>query len=387
MMIDRRILTHFDFLLPGLVLPIIIISFFLVNDYDPDKGLRQLIYICIGIGLFFTFFLIPFRKLSRAITVFYWIFILLLLIIDFYGAVRLGAQRWIIIPGTGMSFQPSEPMKITLILMLANLIYHNPPDKGGYGLKDLLVFSFYIMLPVFLVAKQPDLGSAIVMFLMGYGILFVIGIKRKIVLWCLGLFVILAPIIFSTNILTRWEYQAKRVQDFIATTPSHQVQQSLIAIGSAGWLGKDKQNISQTKLGFLPIPITDIIFSYYVERFGFLGAAVLFGLYIVLILHILSFCLLDRRDYYLQVVASGIAILLFVYMSVNIAMTLNLAPIVGIPLPLLSYGGSSFITFIILFGILENLLAFKFDFEYNSNPIKHLKKRGPLAQLVRALGS
>ncbi|WP_170126828.1 FtsW/RodA/SpoVE family cell cycle protein [Helicobacter anseris] len=388
MMIDRRILTHFDFLLVFLVLPIIGLSFFLVNGFDSDKGLRELVYITIGVILFFIFFLIPFRKLSRSITVFYWLFIGMLFIIDFYGAVRLGAQRWIILPGTGMSFQPSEPMKVAMILMLANLIVHNPPQKGGYGLKDLAVFSFYILLPVFLVAKQPDLGSAIVMFLMGYGILFVVGIQKRIVLWILGLFILLAPILYSSNMLTRWEYQAKRVQDFIATTPSHQVQQSLIAIGSAGWLGKSEENITQTKFGFLPIPITDIIFSYYVERFGFIGALVLFAFYIVLILHILSFCLLDSRDYFLQVVASGIAILLFVYMSVNIAMTVNFAPIVGIPLPILSYGGSSFITFMILFGILENLLAFKFDFEYNSSPLNSLrKKKGSLAQLVRALGS
>ncbi|RDU73555.1 rod shape-determining protein RodA [Helicobacter anseris] len=387
-MIDRRILTHFDFLLVFLVLPIIGLSFFLVNGFDSDKGLRELVYITIGVILFFIFFLIPFRKLSRSITVFYWLFIGMLFIIDFYGAVRLGAQRWIILPGTGMSFQPSEPMKVAMILMLANLIVHNPPQKGGYGLKDLAVFSFYILLPVFLVAKQPDLGSAIVMFLMGYGILFVVGIQKRIVLWILGLFILLAPILYSSNMLTRWEYQAKRVQDFIATTPSHQVQQSLIAIGSAGWLGKSEENITQTKFGFLPIPITDIIFSYYVERFGFIGALVLFAFYIVLILHILSFCLLDSRDYFLQVVASGIAILLFVYMSVNIAMTVNFAPIVGIPLPILSYGGSSFITFMILFGILENLLAFKFDFEYNSSPLNSLrKKKGSLAQLVRALGS
>ncbi len=387
-MIDRRILTHFDFLLVFLVLPIIALSFFLVNGFDSGKGLRELIYIAIGIVLFFVFFLIPFRKLSRSITIFYWCFIGMLLIIDFYGAVRLGAQRWIIIPGTGMSFQPSEPMKVALILMLANLIVHHPPAKNGYGLKDLMIFSFYILLPVFLVAKQPDLGSAIVMFLMGYGIIFVVGIQKRIVFWILGLFLILAPILYSSNLLTRWEYQAKRVQDFIATIPSHQVQQSLIAIGSSGWIGKSKEDITQTKFGFLPIPITDIIFSYFMERFGFIGALVLFMIYIILILHILSFCLLDSRDYYLQVVASGIAILLFVYMSVNIAMTVNFAPIVGIPLPLLSYGGSSFVTFMVLFGILENLLAFKFDFEYNSSPLNHLKKKkGPLAQLVRALGS
>lgn len=387
-MIDRRILSHFDFLLVFLIIPIVGLSFFLVNGFDTDKGLRELIYITVGVVLFFIFFLIPFRKLSRSITVSYWIFIVMLIFIDFYGAIRLGAQRWIVLPGTGMSFQPSEPMKIALVLMLANLIVHNPPAKGGYGLKDLSVFSFYILLPVFLVAKQPDLGSAVIMFIMGYGILFVVGIQKKIVFWFLGLFILLAPILYSSNLITRWEYQAKRVQEFIATTPSHQVQQSLIAIGSAGWTGKSKENITQTKFGFLPIPITDIIFSYYVERFGFIGALVLFAIYIILILHILSFCLLDSRDYFLQVVASGIAILLFTYMSVNIAMTVNFAPVVGVPLPILSYGGSSFTTFMILFGILENLLAFKFDFEYNSSPLKYLrKKKGPLAQLVRALGS
>ncbi len=386
MMIDRRILTHFDFLLPALIIPIVIVSFVLVNDYDPAKGLRELIYVGIGFLAFFVVFFIPFRKLSRAIAIFYWFFIILLLIIDFYGAIRLGAQRWIIIPGTGMSFQPSEPMKIAMILMLANLICCHPPGKNGYSLKDLGIFSFYILLPVLLVAKQPDLGSAVVMFIMGFGILFVIGIEKKIVLCCLALFILLSPAIFSTNLLTRWEYQAKRVQDFISTKPSHQVQQSLIAIGSAGWIGKKRQEINQTKFGFLPIPITDIIFSYYTERFGFLGAVVLLILYIILISHILLLCLLDKQDYYLQVVASGIAILLFVYMSINIAMTLNLAPVVGIPLPILSYGGSSFVTFMILFGILENLLAFKFDFEYNSAPINS-KKIGSLAQLVRALGS
>ncbi|MCE3037805.1 FtsW/RodA/SpoVE family cell cycle protein [Helicobacter anatolicus] len=388
MMIDRRILTHFDFLLIFLIIPLIILSFYLVNGFDAGKGVRELIYIGVGVVLFFIFFLIPFRKLSRSITIFYWIFIGMLLIIDFYGAVRLGAQRWIIIPGTGMSFQPSEPMKIALILMLANLICHNPPPRNGYHLKDLAIFSFYILLPVFLVAKQPDLGSAIVMFVMGYGILFIVGIQKRIIFWVLGLFIVSAPLLYSSNILTRWEYQAKRVHDFISTTPSHQVQQSLIAIGSAGWVGKSKEDITQTKFGFLPIPITDIIFSYYVERFGFLGAAALFVIYIILILHILSFCLLDKRDYFLQVVAGGVAILLFVYMSVNVAMTVNLAPIVGIPLPILSYGGSSFVTFMVLFGILENLLAFKFDFEYNSSPINKIRgKKGPLAQLVRALGS
>ncbi len=374
-MFDRRILTHFDFVILVLIAPIIGISFFLVNQFDPSKGTRQLIYIGIGIFLFFLFFLIPFRKLNRGIVAFYWIFIIILFTIDLYGAIRLGAQRWIIIPKTGFSFQPSEPMKIALMLMLANLICQNPPPKEGYGLKALGKFSFYILLPVFLIAKQPDLGSAIIVFLMGYGILFIVGVQKKIILWVLAIFIALAPVAYSSKFITRWDYQAKRVQDFVSATPSYQVQQSLIAIGSSGFWGKNKENINQTKLGFLPIPITDIIFSYFVEYFGFVGAMVLIAIYIMLILHILSFTLLDRRDYFLQVASSGTAIIIFVYMAVNIAMTLNLAPIVGIPLPLLSYGGSSFITFMILFGILENLLAFRFYFKYNESPLLSFRKR------------
>lgn len=340
------------------------VSFFLVNSFDPQKGTRELLYICIGVALFCVFFFIPFRKLEGSISVFYWIFIILLIIIDTYGAIRLGAQRWIIIPKIG-SFQPSEPMKVALLLMLAKLVHQNPPPKGGYDIKALLKFSFYIMLPVLLVAKQPDLGSAIVIFLMGYGVLFVVGVQKKIIYWIMTAFVVLAPVLYSSNALTRWEYQAKRVNDFISPTPSYQVQQSLIAIGSSGLFGNDKEHITQTKLGFLPIPITDIIFSYFVEYFGFIGAIVLLLAYLFLILHILSFALMDRRDYMLQVVSSGIAVLIFVYVAVNIAMTLNLAPIVGIPLPFLSYGGSSFVTFMVLIGILESLLVFRFGFEYN----------------------
>lgn len=370
-MIDRRILTHFDFLLLFLVAPIIGISFFLINETNYALSLKQIIYISTGFALFWVVFFIPFRKLSKSISVFYWFCILLLLIVDIYGTTKLGAQRWITIPALNISFQPSEPVKVAIILMLANIIHYNPPPKGGYGFKDFLKISFYIVLPAVLILKEPDLGTAMVVLLMGFGTLFLIGINYRIWLSIFIVGLIALPLIYHSL----HDYQRQRIHDFIGEKPSYQVRQSIITIGSGGFLGKSKEKSTQTQLKFLPIATSDFIFAYYVERFGFLGAAVLLGFYIALILHILSFCFIDSRDYCLRVVAGALATLFFLYMSINIAMTIGLAPVVGVPLPMFSYGGSSFITFMILLGILENLLAFRFNFKYNFSPFHSIFKK------------
>lgn len=370
-MIDRRILTHFDFLLLFLVAPIVGISFFLINEANYALSLKQIIYISTGFTLFWVVFFIPFRKLSKSISVFYWFCILLLLIVDVYGTTKLGAQRWITIPALNISFQPSEPVKVAIILMLANIIHYNPPPKGGYGFKDFLKISFYIVLPAILILKEPDLGTAMVVLLMGFGTLFLIGINYRIWLSIFIVGLVALPLIYHSL----HDYQRQRIHDFIGEKPSYQVRQSIITIGSGGFLGKSKEKSTQTQLKFLPIATSDFIFAYYVERFGFLGAAVLIGFYIALILHILSFCFVDSRDYCLRVVAGALATLFFLYMSINIAMTIGLAPVVGVPLPMFSYGGSSFITFMILLGILENLLAFRFNFKYNFNPLNSIFKK------------
>jgi len=163
------------------------------------------------------------------------------------------------------------------------------------------------------------------------------------------------------------DYQKKRIESFLGKKHSYHVQQSIIAIGSGGLSGKPKEEATQTHLKFLPIATSDFIFAYYVERFGFFGALLLVGLYALLILHLFSLAFKFKNDPFTQVVAYSIALLIFIYMSVNIAMTMGLAPVVGVPLPLFSYGGSSFVNFMILFGILEHLLAFRFNFLYNSN--------------------
>jgi rod shape determining protein RodA len=135
----------------------------------------------------------------------------------------------------------------------------------------------------------------------------------------------------------------------------------MIAIGSGGLLGKNKEDATQTQFKFLPIATSDFIFPALVERKGFFGGFALLLLYALLIFHLMTLAFDFKNDYFTKVMATGIAFIIFIHAGVNIAMTIGLAPVVGIPLPFFSYGGSSFVTFMIFFGILENLLAFRFD--------------------------
>lgn len=360
--IDRRILTHFDFLIPILVLPIIVLSYYLISEANAMLANKQIVYYTVGFATFLVFFIIPIKKIEWVIPFFYWITIILLLSVDFFGIAKLGARRWLEIPFVHFTIQPSEIFKPAFILMLAYLIKHNPPDENGYGWKSFFKLSFYILLPFVLIAKEPDLGTAIILLLLGYGTLFVIGVNKKIWITLAIVVGISSPIMYNGL----HDYQKKRIADFMSEKPSYHVQQSIIAIGSGGLTGKERNEATQTHYKFLPIATSDFIFAYTVERLGFWGALGLILCYAFLVMHLLSLNFLLKEDYFARVITSGISLLIFFYMSINIAMTIGLAPVVGVPLPFYSYGGSSFITFFALFGILENLLAFRFDPTYRS---------------------
>jgi rod shape determining protein RodA len=286
--------------------------------------------------------------------------------VEFFGISKLGAQRWLEIPFINFTIQPSELIKPAFILMLAYIIHNDPPPKDGYNLKQFAKISFYILLPFFLIAKEPDLGTALVLLLVGFGILLVIGVNWRIWASIALIIGVSSPIIYN-NLLH--DYQKKRIKDFLSEKPHYHVQQSIIAIGSGGLYGKDKEEATQTQLKFLPIATSDFIFAYYVERFGFWGALVMMIVYALLIINLFTINLTTKSDYFLKVFSVGISFMIFIYMSVNIAMTIGYAPVVGLPLPLFSYGGSSFVNFMILLGILENLLAFRFNYLYNSTMI------------------
>ncbi len=344
----------FDFFLLALIIPFIFISLFLVNEISHKLFIKEIIYIFIGLFLFFVIYFIPIRKLLWLIPVLYWINVILLVFVDFFGIRILGAKRWLKIPFTHITLQPSEFMKTTLLLMLGYLIYKYPP-KPLYNLKEFLRFSIYIIIPFILIVKEPDLGTALILLIIGFGVLFLTGVDKKI--WIgLGILGILTAPVYYKYFMK--DYQKKRIENFLSK-PSYHVKQSLIAIGSGGLNGKKEKEATQTKLKFLPIASSDFIFAYYVERFGFTGALMLICLYFLLIYYLLFRAKHLKDDYFAKVLFSGVAIMIFIYSSVNMAMTMDLAPVVGVPLPMISHGGTSFINFMILFGILENLVSRK----------------------------
>ncbi|RAX53185.1 rod shape-determining protein RodA [Helicobacter sp. 16-1353] len=362
--IDRRIIAHFDYLLVFTTLPIILLSMMLVYEVAPNLMVKQVIYISITFAISVIIFILPIRRLFWLIPFYYWFAIILLISVEFIGVTKYGAQRWIELPLFGMSIQPSEIIKSALILMLAYNVANDPPPKDGYHLKGFLKHSFFILLPVVLVKIQPDLGTAILIFIVGYGILFLVGIRKQIMIAIFFISLIIAPIVYSNL----QDYQIKRIEQYLSDKPQYQVQQSMIAIGSGGIIGNALENATQAQLKFLPVPESDFIFAYFMERFGLIGAIILLSLYLLLILHLFILSFFHKKDRVLQVLSASLGFLIFIHLSVNILMTIKLAPVVGVPMPFFSYGGSSFLTFGILFAILQNLLAFRFIFEYNSFP-------------------
>jgi rod shape determining protein RodA len=359
--IDKRILAQFDFISIILIIPLILTSNWLIGEVVPALAQKQMAYVGISFLVFLVVFFLPIRRMSWLIPLIYWISIGLLFAVEFFGHARLGAQRWIEIPFINATIQPSEFVKPALILMLAYLIKKNPPPINGYRLKEFLKISIYILLPFFLIAIEPDLGTAIILLLVGYGVLFFIGVHWKIWAVIIGSIVLLSPLAYKFLL---HDYQKVRIKDFLSEKPSYHVQQSIIAIGSGGLTGKSKDEATQTQMRFLPIATSDFIFAFLVERSGFLGALGIILIYVLLILHLMSLSIFNT-DYYIKVVTIATSFMIFIYMSVNISMTIGYAPVVGVPLPMFSYGGSSFITFVILFAIMQNLIAFRYKDMYD----------------------
>ena len=363
---DKGILSQFDFFSIILIIPLVITSNWLIGEAVPALAQKQITYVGVAFIAFLVVFFLPIRRMSWMIPFIYWSNILLLLAVEFFGHARLGAKRWIEFPFIHVTIQPSEFVKPALILMLAYLIHKNPPPLGGYRLKDFLRLSAYILLPFILIAKEPDLGTALVLLLIGYGVLFFVGIYWKIVAAIFSVILLISPIAYKYAL---HDYQKTRIKDFLSEKPSYHVQQSIIAIGSGGWSGKNKDEATQTQMKFLPIATSDFIFAFVVERTGFLGALALITLYVLLILHLLSLAVYNT-DYYIKVVTVALSFMIFVYMGVNISMTIGYAPVVGVPLPMFSYGGSSFLNFMVLFAIMQNLITFRYKDMYDKSGTK-----------------
>lgn len=360
---NKGFFGNFSYLLMLQLVPLFFISSYLIKEINIQLFNKQMAYYLIASLVFLVSALIPWRRiLWWFVPLFYLANFALLVAVEFIGKTILGAQRWIEIPGLGLTVQPSEFIKVSVIMMLGHLISRRPPEAEGYGIFQFIKLSIVIIIPFLLIAKQPDLGTALVLLITGYGVLFLVGINWKIWATIVIILGLTAPLLYGQL----KPYQKKRISDFVGK-PSYHVKQALIAIGSGGMEGKEKEDATQTQLKFLPVSSTDFIFAYLGERFGFKGMMVVIGLYILLIFNLLYISAKYKGDYLIKTFASGLAFLIFVYMGVNIYMIIGLAPVVGLPLPMFSHGGTSFIIFAVIFGILQNLIAFKDYSRYNSD--------------------
>jgi len=302
---DKRIFKNFSYFLILQLLPLFVISSYLVYEINTHLYTKQMVYYFIAFIAFFTSVFIPWRRIIWwFVPIFYIANLALLIAVEYIGKTILGAQRWIEIPGVGITMQPSEFIKVSVIMMLGYLISKRPPEEKGYGLLQFIKLSIVIVIPFYFIAKEPDLGTALVLLITGYGILFVVGINWKI--WTMIVIVIglSAPLLYGQL----KPYQKKRISDFVGK-PSYHVKQALIAIGSGGLDGKSKEDSTQTQLKFLPVSSTDFIFAYLGERFGFKGMMVVISLYILLIFNLLYISAKHASDYFIKTFASGLAFL------------------------------------------------------------------------------
>lgn len=288
---------------------------------------------------------LPNRLLMRYAYLFYFGCLLLLLVVEAVGHIGMGAQRWISVGG--LNLQPSEVMKLALVLVLARYYHGMLPEDVNRPLLILPPLVF-IGMPVVLILLQPNLGTATITGTIGVGLLFAAGLYWRyfIAVGVAGL----AAIPIAWQFLH--DYQKRRVETFLNPEADplgagYNIMQSKIAIGSGGLFGTGFLQGSQSQLDFLPEKHTDFIFTMIAEEFGFVGAGSVIAVYILLILLGLATAIRSRSRFG-SLVAIGVTLMLLLHVTINIGMVMGLLPVVGVPLPLLSYGGT--ITFAMMFG-------------------------------------
>lgn len=312
-------------------------------------AMRHAVRFGIFLGLLLVIAMIDIRIWMQLAYPIYGIALVMLIAVDVLGVIGMGAQRWLDL--YFIQLQPSELMKIGLVLALARYYHHVNAESIG-RITHLFVPLALICAPVGLVMVQPDLGTAMMLILAGIGIMFVAGVRMwKFLLAGLAL-AGAAPIAWS---MLR-EYQQNRILTFLDPErdplgAGYHITQSKIALGSGGLFGKGFMQGSQAHLNFLPEKQTDFIFTMLAEEFGMVGALVLIGLFVCVLFYGFAIAL-RARNHFGRLVAMGITITLFLYIFINIGMVMGLLPVVGIPLPLVSYGGTAMLTVLAACGLL-----------------------------------
>jgi rod shape determining protein RodA len=327
------------------------------GNFDRWAG-PQMERFALGMVLMFITAMVPVWFWRNMAGVAYLVGLGLLVLVEFVGATGMGAQRWIDLGF--MRLQPSELMKIAMVMMLAAYYDWLDVNKVSRPLWVALPV-ILILIPTALVLRQPDLGTSILLVAGGGTIMLLAGVS----LWYFAVVIsggvgLVAAVILSRG--TEWQllndYQYRRIDTFLdpASDPlgaGYHITQSKITLGSGGWTGKGFMQGTQSRLNFIPEKHTDFIFTTLAEEFGFVGAASLLALYVLIIF----FCVvsaLQNRDRFSSLLTLGIAMTFFLFFAVNMAMVMGLAPVVGVPLPLVSYGGSAMLVLLLGFGLVQS---------------------------------
>ncbi|HEY5993100.1 MAG TPA: rod shape-determining protein RodA [Gallionellaceae bacterium] len=311
---------------------------------------KQFINILVALVALWLVSSMPLHYLLRSAVPIYLLGMVLLVGVALFGEVSHGARRWL---NVGVAtIQPSELMKIAVPLMMA---WYFEKHEATLTLRNYFVAVLLLVLPIALIARQPDLGTAILIAASGFYVLFLAGLSWRVMLVTLIAGLAAAKPIWSML----HDYQKHRIlmlfnpeQD--ALGKGYHTIQGMIAVGSGGFLGKGYMNGSQTHLDFLPERTTDFIFAVYSEEFGLIGALVLLGLYLFVIAR--GFVITaEASTYFTRLLAGSITLTFFTYAFVNMGMVTGILPVVGVPLPLISYGGTSMLTLALGFGMLTSI--------------------------------
>lgn len=354
--IGRSLLQQFHIDLPLLLVLLLLagvglIALYSASEQNMDQVWRQVIRLSVAFTLMITVAQLRPETIQHWSPWLYGLALILLIAVLVLGVIGKGAQRWL---NFGLfTFQPSELMKLALPMLIAWYFadHEIPPRPLRIALALIM-----LLVPTLLVAKQPDLGTALVLATSGFLVLFLAGLRwRSIIISC----TLLVPVAWVVWQYGMHDYQRNRVLTFLNPEidplgAGYHIIQSTIAIGSGGMYGKGWLNGTQSHLDFLPERKTDFIFPVFSEEFGFIGSMLLLSIYAAIIARGLTIAL-QAQDTYSRLLAGSITLTFFIYVFINIGMVSGLLPVVGIPLPLVSYGGTSMVTLLTGFGILMSI--------------------------------
>lgn len=361
-MINLAQLKRFDLTL--FILMIFLVVFGLVAQYSLSLGvrgnednifLRQTIFMLIGLFLFFIISFIDFRFVRSAAYLVYLFTLLLLVAVLIFGQSFRGVKGWFNF--NFFNFQPAELAKLSTIIILAKFWQET---RKPVRIKHL-IFSFILVCPfVFLILRQPDLGSALMILVIWFGIFFLVDKNKK---HLIGLLIILILISLGAWFFFLKDYQKDRILTYLDPQSDplgrgYQINQSIVAVGSGQIFGRGFGLGPQSQLRFLPAGETDFIFAVLAEEFGLIGCLILLGIYATIFHHLIRAARMVYDNFGLVLIL-GTNILLFFQMFINVGMNVGLVPVVGVPLPFISYGGSSLLISLISFALIESVVIYQ----------------------------